>query len=118
MTCQAIADAYKQGRLVDPHTAVALHVLTQYRCAAPRRRPAVVLATASPYKFSTTVLKAIGQATDGRDGRQAILDLESASGVPAPKAILRVWDMPELHTQRGDAAAVRRSLMDFVRSAR
>lgn len=118
MTCQAIADAYKQGRLVDPHTAVALHVLTQYRCAAPRRRPAVVLATASPYKFSTTVLKAIGQTTDGRDGRQAILDLESASGVPAPKAILRVWDMPELHTQRGDAAAVRCSLMDFVRSAR
>ena len=79
MTCQAIADTYKQGRLVDPHTAVALHVLTQYRCATPRRRPAVVLATASPYKFSATVLEAIGQATDGRDGRQTILDLEAVS---------------------------------------
>jgi threonine synthase len=118
MTCQAIADTYKQGRLVDPHTAVALHVLTQYRCATPRRRPAVVLATASPYKFSATVLEAIGQATDGRDGRQTILDLEAASGMPAPEAILRVWDMPELHTQRGGATAMRSSLLEFVRSKR
>ncbi len=115
MTRQAIAEAYGKGRLVDPHTGVALHVLAQYRKTDCDHRKAVVLATASPYKFSTTVLEALGQTSAQEDGRQAIDRLEAASGVEAPPAIKDVWRMPERHTSCGDAAAMRRSLLDFAR---
>ena len=38
--------------LIDPHTAVAAEVLAQYRVASGDETPAVVVSTASPYKYS------------------------------------------------------------------
>ena len=47
--------------LIDPHTAVAAEVLVQYRVASGDETPAVVVSTASPYKFCGSVLTAIGE---------------------------------------------------------
>jgi len=49
--------------------------------------PAVVVSTASPYKFCAAVLEALGEKADA-DGLTLIDRLTEASGVPAPKPII------------------------------
>ncbi|HEY0302573.1 MAG TPA: threonine synthase, partial [Rhizomicrobium sp.] len=56
-TLETIARAYKEtGRLIDPHTAVALHAAWRL----DRKGPVVVLSTAHPAKFPDAVAKATG----------------------------------------------------------
>ena len=64
MCREEIRDLFeKEGILIDPHTAVALSALHQYR-AAGHREYAVVLSTASPFKFAQDVLTAIGEPAE------------------------------------------------------
>ena len=72
--------------LMDTHTAVAYHVLQSYRAETGDETPAVVVSTASPYKFCDHVLTAIGGCADA-PGVQLIDRLQEESGVPAPKPL-------------------------------
>jgi threonine synthase len=90
--CQnIIAETFSQsGRLVDPHTAVALGVYAQYRNATKDETPAVVLSTASPYKFCRAVLGALGQdQPDDEFAAVAQLAAYTKSAPPAPIAALK-----------------------------
>lgn len=102
-TRKEAADALRRvhaehGTLVDPHTAVALHVLEQYRAGqltdgtVPPARPALVAATASPYKFAPAVLGALGGEADP-DEFETLLRLATHAaderGAPAGLAGLR-----------------------------
>ena len=59
----------EDGYLMDPHTAVASHVLRAYQEQTGDRTPSVIVSTASPYKFGRPVLEAIAgtQAAEGLD---------------------------------------------------
>jgi len=72
--------------LMDTHTAVAYHVLQTYRAETGDKTPAVVVSTASPYKFCDHVLTAIGGNADA-PGVQLIDRLQETTGVPAPKPL-------------------------------
>ncbi len=85
----AIGRMYRQGYLMDPHTAVAWEVLDHYRATSGDTRSAVVVSTASPYKFCDSVLRAIGCGETG-SGTELIRELSRVTGtaVPAPLADL------------------------------
>ncbi len=68
--------------LMDTHTAVAWRVAEQYRS----ENPVVVLSTASPYKFPTAVLSALGGDVGG-DEFEIMRRLHEKTGVPIPKAL-------------------------------
>lgn len=86
-----IARLHQQnGYLADPHTAVAFHVL---RSLPASGNPAVVLSTASPYKFSGKVLQALGQQVPQNEF-QALEALEKASQTKAPKALRELQEKP------------------------
>ena len=56
----------RKGYLCDTHTAVAVDVYRQYRAQAQRDGqpvPTVIASTANPYKFSASVLEALGKPT-------------------------------------------------------
>jgi threonine synthase len=61
-TVAYIRSTFEQtGYILDPHTAVGVAALNRLRAQAPDRYPhAVVLATAHPAKFASTVRSAIG----------------------------------------------------------
>lgn len=60
-TVESIRNTFiKYMYLVDPHTAVGLKVLSDYRRKSGDTRPALVASTASPYKFPDVILKALG----------------------------------------------------------
>ena len=70
--------------LIDPHTAVAKHVLDARPADGVAR---VVLSTASPYKFSADVLAALGHDVSGKGGFTCMDELEALSGTVAPGAL-------------------------------
>ena len=60
-TEETIGKMWKEKNyLIDTHSAVAFHVLEQYRKETGDNTVAVVASTASPFKFGDAVLKAIG----------------------------------------------------------
>jgi threonine synthase len=69
--------------LMDTHTAVAHHVLEQYRREENAEEQVVVVSTASPFKFCSAVLEGLNQPVSG-DGLSEISELESFTGIPAP----------------------------------
>ena len=81
------------GYLMDPHTASGWFVAEQNR----GENQMVVLSTASPYKFSTTVLNAIGGDTQGTE-YERMERLHVLTGVPIPKNLASLRGKPELHT--------------------
>ena len=73
----------EKGWLPDTHTAVALAVLQELRAAGSEERPTLVAATASPFKFSGSVLYAL----DGlrREESPALgKELSDLTGIPVP----------------------------------
>ena len=76
--------------LIDTHTAVAFHVLDQYRAETGDETPTVVVSTASPFKFCDSVLGALG-ATELVQGTGILDQLTALTGepVPAPLAALK-----------------------------
>ena len=69
--------------LIDPHTAVAFDVLDQYRKETGDETPAVVVSTASPFKFCDSVLGALG-VTELAEGTAILDQLAELTGVPVP----------------------------------
>ena len=68
--------------LIDPHTAVAKHVLDSVSRQAGNVR--VCLSTASPYKFSSDVLAALGRSTAGLDDFACMHTLAEITGTNPP----------------------------------
>jgi len=90
-TKQVIDATYqKYGYLIDTHTAVAFDVLNHYRHDTGDQTPAVVVSTASPYKFADSVLEALGQGGDV-SGLDLIDKLRDVTGTipPGPLVALR-----------------------------
>ena len=86
-----IAKTWKEhGYLIDPHTAVAFHVLEEYRRQTGDQTPAIAVSTASPFKFCDGVLDALG-VKEKAQGLDILDQLSKVTGcpVPAPLAGLR-----------------------------
>lgn len=69
--------------LIDPHTAVAFHVLEEYRAETGDDTVTVAVSTASPFKFCDSVLTALG-VKEHRTGLDILDQLAEATGVPVP----------------------------------
>lgn len=83
-----IGETFKENNyLLDPHTGVAVNVYNEYRKATGDSTPAVIVSTASPYKFSPAVLEGIGVNASSEDEFDMIAALTDASGVPAPEKL-------------------------------
>jgi len=94
-TLSAIKRVYEEsGYVLDPHTAVADFV---YHKGFKDERKAVVVATASPYKFVRSVIMAIDESKAGIDEFDLIDELEEISKVAVPKAISDIRNADVLH---------------------
>ncbi len=86
-TMAAINKVYTEnGYLMDTHTGVAYKRLADYRRETGTATPAVVVSTASPYKFCDSVLKALGQGSNA-SGTELIEKLSEVTKTPVPKPL-------------------------------
>ncbi len=81
----------RSAYLCDPHTAVAFAVLA---AGGQSRGPAVVVSTASPFKFSGQVLASLGKDVPGSEF-DALRALQDASGQSAPRSLAALAEKPE-----------------------
>ena len=84
--------------LIDPHTAVAFDVLDQYRKESGDETPAIVVSTASPFKFCDNVLGALG-VTQLAEGTDVLDQLSELTGIPAPAPLVALKDKTVRFTQ-------------------
>lgn len=84
--------------LIDPHTAVAFDVLDQYRKESGDETPAIVVSTASPFKFCDNVLGALG-VTQLAEGTDVLDQLSELTGIPAPVPLAALKDKTVRFTQ-------------------
>ena len=88
-TCGLIRTVYTQEQyLCDTHTAVAVQVYRDYRAKTGDALPTVIASTASPYKFSRTVLKAVAPDVQAADEFEMVEALLARTGFPCPPQLL------------------------------
>lgn len=77
------------GYLIDTHTGVAATVYNAYKAETGDQTKTVIASTASPYKFSHSVLEAIKgkSAVEGKDEFAVVDELSEVSGTQVPKAV-------------------------------
>ena len=83
----------RDGYLLDTHTAVAWKVMKEHQKPGDHM---VVLSTASPYKFPTAVLSALGEFPDD-DEYQCMYRVNEVSQIPIPHGLATLEKKPELH---------------------
>lgn len=98
-TAKTIRDLYaKTGYVIDTHTAVAACVYGKYKEATKDNTLTVIASTASPYKFSRSVVNAVSQESyDEMEDFELVDKLCEISGVHVPKAIEEIRTAPVLH---------------------
>lgn len=95
---ETIRRTFEERRyLADPHTAVAIAVYEAYKRSTGDCTPAVIASTASPFKFSRSVLKALGKDTSGSEF-DLIDRLADISGLTIPSRLAGLRDMAERFT--------------------
>jgi threonine synthase len=100
-TAAEIKAVYERHRyLVDPHSAVASRVLETYRRATGDQLPAIVVSTASPFKFNDSVLSALAgpAALADRSAFAVARDLAGLTGNPMPPALAGLESKTVRHT--------------------
>ena len=104
----------EQNYLIDTHTAVAANVLAQYRTETGDMRPAVFASTASPYKFCSHVLEAIGEEPWG-EGVELLEQLNEASGVKIPERLAALGRKEVRFTQSTEKQNMEQVVLDYLK---
>lgn len=90
-----IAKTFKENDyLIDTHTAVAVCCLDKYRNETGDKTPAVVVSTASPYKFARDVAAALGSAPESDEPAALLSHLSSITGTSAPRPLSETVGRP------------------------
>ena len=102
------------GYVMDTHTAVGSAVYEKYRQETGDQTKTVIASTASPYKFTRSVMDAIDEKYDALGDFELADELSRISGTAVPKAIEDIRTAPVLHKTVCDAADMKQTVMDFL----
>ncbi len=97
-TADEISRVYKAcGYVMDTHTAVASSVYHKYEEKTGDKTVTVIASTASPYKFTRSVMNAIDPKYDAMDDFSLVDELSKLANVPIPQAIEDIRTAPVVH---------------------
>ena len=97
-TAEEIARVYKAcGYVMDTHTAVASSVYHKYEEKTGDKAVTVIASTASPFKFTRSVMNAIDEKYDKYDDFTLIDELSKLANVKIPQAIEDIRTAPVVH---------------------
>lgn len=100
--------------IIDTHTAVASHVYRSYRQETGDMTPAVIASTASPYKFTRSVMTAIDEKYNEMEDFALVDALSELSGVKVPAAIDTIRTAEVLHKDVCEIAEMEQTVKGFL----
>lgn len=109
------ATYYGSGYVIDPHTAVAAGVYQKYLRETEDSTPTVIASTASPYKFTRSVMDALSDRYEGLDDFALADALEKLSRVKLPKAVEEIRTAPVLHQRVVDVADMPATVKEILK---
>lgn len=74
----------------------------------------MIASTASPYKFTRTVLSAMDEKYADMDDFALTEELEKISGVKIPDAITKIRNAPVLHNIQCEKDGMKQAVMEFL----
>ena len=101
-TQDEVADIIKKvydedGYVLDTHTAVAVSVFDKYKEETTDDTPTIIASTASPYKFTRSVVTAIDPSLAEMGDFELVDKLEEISQVTVPNAVNEIRTAPVVH---------------------
>ena len=114
-TAETIKKIFEESKyVIDTHTAVAAGVYDKYTADTKDTTPTVIASTASPYKFTRSVMDALGVNTEGKDDFALADELSSLSGVKLPKAVETIRTASVLHDRVVDAPDMPKAVKEIL----
>ena len=104
----------KTGYLIDTHTAVASCVYDKYVAETGDKTVTVIASTASPYKFTRSVMNALGLGDDSKDDFELADKLSEVSKVDIPEAVTSIRTAEILHKTVVDKTEMEKAVKDFL----
>lgn len=104
----------KTGYVIDTHTAVGMKAYQKYRTEAGEPKKVVIASTASPFKFTRSVMNAIDCKYDAMDDFELADALAELAGIEIPKAIHEIRGAEALHKTVVDAGRMKAAVKQFL----
>ena len=114
-TAATIRKVYeKTGYVIDTHTAVAATVFYKYKEEAKDDTVTVIASTASPYKFTRSVMEAVENKETNEDDFTLVDRLCEVSGVKVPNAIEEIRNAKVRHTMVCDKDKMQETVVGIL----
>lgn len=114
-TADTIKSLYeKTGYVIDTHTAVAATVYNKYKKETGDSAKTVIASTASPFKFTRSVMNAIDKKYDAMGDFELVDELSKLAAVKVPSAIEEIRTAPVLHDTVCDKEDMKSVVMKFL----
>ncbi|MDD6811629.1 MAG: threonine synthase [Lachnospiraceae bacterium] len=114
-TADRIKALYEQtGYVIDTHTAVASAVYEKYKKETGDDAKTVIASTASPFKFTRSVMNAIDEKYDSMTDFELVDELSKIANVAVPNAIEEIRTAPVLHDTVCDKSEMKKVVKDFL----
>lgn len=103
------------GYVVDTHTAVASAVYRKYLEETGDDTKTVIASTASPFKFTRSVMNAIDKKYDAMGDFELVDELSRLANVAVPRAIEEIRSAPVVHDVQCDVDKMKDTVRDFLK---
>ena len=115
-TAEEISRLYKDcGYVIDTHTAVASAVYRKYAEKTGDRTKTVIASTASPFKFTRSVMNAIDAKYDAMGDFELVDELSRIANVAVPQAIEEIRTAPVVHDRQCDVDKMKDTVREFLK---
>ena len=105
----------KTGYVIDTHTAVAAGVYGKYVSDTKDETPTVIASTASPFKFTRSVMNAIDAKYDSMGDFELVDELSKLANVTVPNAIEEIRTAPVLHDHICEKDEMSKTVEEFLK---
>jgi len=114
-TAATIKKIYEDcGYVMDTHTAVAATVFEKYKADTKDDAKTVIASTASPFKFTRSVMNAIDEKYDAMDDFALVDELSKIANVTVPNAIEEIRTAPVVHDHVCDKEEMKAVVKGFL----
>ena len=103
------------GYVIDTHTAVASAVYRKYVEETGDHTKTVIASTASPFKFTRSVMNAIDGKYDAMGDFELVDELSRIANVKVPQAIEEIRTAPVLHDTQCEAEEMKDTVKKFLK---